>query len=335
MMMRRVFCVVLALTLLCCCLCVFAAEEEVEEEEVPVDAVCAGDGENVGRWQLRGRPLWYNCTAEASGLGKMICGMGAGNCAPGDVKRRAERGAEDGVFEIKVHTPTPGQVKSWWESNVEPRPATAEGGPAKPPEERPPVAPEEEAPRDTTTISSKSSPAGVEGSARALSLPPTTPRDAGANSAAGAAGKTDPSSPATLQAQNPAPSGDIQGAAHSTSAASESPPDPEPTESGEHSSHDPPAGRQEEAAAAPPTQLSQTGEDGGAAEGTEEDTANTTDAATSEGNATAAGMPVPLSSAPTTKALENSAGNDACFHSPRLHALPLLVLAALTYGTLG
>ncbi|KAF8286791.1 hypothetical protein TcBrA4_0024550 [Trypanosoma cruzi] len=334
-MMRRVFCVVLALTLLCCCLCVFAAEEEVEEEEVPVDAVCAGDGEKVGRWQLRGRPLWYNCTAEASGLGKMICGMGAGNCAPEDVKRRVERGAEDGVFEIKVNLFTPGRVKSWWESNVEPKPATAAIVPAKPAEEITPVAREEEAPRDTTTISSESSPAGVGGSARALSLPPTTPRDAVANSAAGAAGKTDPSFPATLQAQNPAPSGELQGAAHSTSAASESPPDPEPKESGEHSSHDPPAGRQEEAAAAPPTQLSQTGEDGGAAEGAEGDTANTTDAATSEGNATAAGMPAPLSSAPTTKALENSAGNDACFHDTRLHARLLLVLAALTYGTLG
>ncbi|EAN84581.1 hypothetical protein Tc00.1047053508853.30 [Trypanosoma cruzi] len=334
-MMRRVFCVVLALTLLCCCLCVFAAEEEVEEEVLPVDAVCAGDGENVGRWQLRGRPLWYNCTAEASGLGKMICGMGAGNCAPEDVKKRVEGNAKDGVFEIKFHTPTPGRVKSWWESNVEPKPATAASGPAKPAEERPPVDREEEAPRDTTTISSGSSPAGVGGSAGALSLPPTTPRDAGANAAAGAAGKTDPSPPATLQAQNPAPSGELQGAAHSASAASKSPPDPEPTESGEHSSHDPPAGRQEETVDAPPTRLSQTGEDGGAAEGAEEDTADTTDAATSEGNATAAGMPAPLSSAPTTKALENSAGNDACFHDPRLHTRLLLVLAALTYGTLG
>ncbi|KAF8286790.1 90 kDa surface protein [Trypanosoma cruzi] len=53
---------------------------------------------------------------------------------------------------------------------------------------------------------------------------------------------------------------------------------------------------QEENAAAPPTQLSQTGGDGGAAGGTEE---------------------------------------DACFHDTRLHALPLLLLAVLAYGTLG
>ncbi|KAF8281607.1 hypothetical protein TcYC6_0007010 [Trypanosoma cruzi] len=312
MMMCRVFCVLFAFTLLCCCLCVFAAEEEEEEEEVLlVDAVCAADGEKVGRWQLRGKSLWYNCTAEASGLGRMICGMGAGNCAPEDVKRRIERNAKDGVFEIKFHTPTSGRVKSWWESNVEPKPATAAIGPAKPLEERPPVAREEEAPRDTTTISSESSPAG-------------------------AAGKTDPSPPETLQAQNSTLSGDIQGAAHSTSAAPESPPDPEPTESGEHSSHDPPAGRQEETAAAPPTQLSQTGEGGGAAEGAEGETAtNTTDAATSEVNSTAAGMPAPLSSATPTKALENSVGNDACFYDTRLHTLPLLVLAVLAYGTQG
>ncbi|ESS55083.1 putative 90 kDa surface protein [Trypanosoma cruzi Dm28c] len=53
---------------------------------------------------------------------------------------------------------------------------------------------------------------------------------------------------------------------------------------------------QEENAAAPPTQLSQTGGDGGAAGGTKE---------------------------------------DACFHDTRLHALPLLLLAVLAYGTLG
>ncbi|RNF06098.1 putative 90 kDa surface protein [Trypanosoma cruzi] len=72
--------------------------------------------------------------------------------------------------------------------------------------------------------------------------------------------------------------------------------DPELTESGEHSSHDPPVELQEENAAAPPTQLSQTGEDGGAAGGAEGDT---------------------------------------CFHDTRLHALPLLLLAVLAYGTLG
>ncbi|EKG00032.1 hypothetical protein TCSYLVIO_009042, partial [Trypanosoma cruzi] len=284
-MMRRVFCVLLALTLLCCCSCVFAVEgkEEQEPQVTQLNAECADDG-NVARWQLPGKSLWYNCTDAAAGIGEVICDVGAGNCAPEVVQRRVEGNAEDGVFEFKVTFITPSRMKGWWERNME-KPATVESGPAKPPEERPPVAPEEEAPRDTTKISSESSPAVAE----------------------------------TSQASDSAPSGELQGAAHSTSAASESPPDPEPTESGEHSSHDPPAGRQEEAAAAPPTQLSQTGEDGGAAEGVEEDTANTTDAATSEGNSTAAGMPVPLSSAPTTKALENSAGNDACFHSPRLH----------------
>ncbi|KAF5222432.1 hypothetical protein ECC02_004472 [Trypanosoma cruzi] len=66
-----------------------------------------------------------------------------------------------------------------------------------------------------------------------------------------------------------------------------------------------------------------------------EDNTNTTDTATSEGNPTAAGMPAPLSSAPTTNALESSAGNDACFHDIRLHAPLLLALAALAYTTLG
>ncbi|EKF29449.1 hypothetical protein MOQ_006768 [Trypanosoma cruzi marinkellei] len=339
MMMCRVFCAVLALTLLCCCFsCVFATEEE-EEEELSVDAVCVDGGDKVGRWQLRGKSLWYNCTAEARGLGKMICSMGVGNCAPEDVKKRIEGGAMDGVFEIKFVTPTQSQVESWWESNVEPKVATVASVPATPLEAGPPVAQEEEAPRVTTSgPNSESSPAGVEGSAGALSSPPAAPGGTGANSAAGAAGTTDPSLPATLQAQNSAPSGDPQDAARSDSAASaapESPPDPEPTEGGGHSSHNSSVGRQEETSAAPPTQLSQTDEGGGAAEGAEEDTATTSDAANGEVNSTAAGMPTSLSSPPTTNALENSVGNDACFHDTPLHAPLLLVLAALAYGTLG
>ncbi|EAN81022.1 mucin TcMUC, putative, partial [Trypanosoma cruzi] len=80
----------------------------------------------------------------------------------------------------------------------------------------------------------------------------------------------------------------------------------------------------------------QTGEGRGAAEGAEEDTAAKHHRdCSSEGNNMAASMPAPLSSAPTTNAPENSVGTDACFHDTHLHALPLLVLAALTYGTLG
>ncbi|EKF29232.1 mucin-associated surface protein (MASP), putative, partial [Trypanosoma cruzi marinkellei] len=62
------------------------------------------------------------------------------------------------------------------------------------------------------------------------------------------------------------------------------------------------------------------------------DNTNTTDTATSEENSTAAGMPAPLSSVPTTNALGSSVGNDACFHDTRVHARLLLVLAALAYG---
>ncbi|RNC53633.1 mucin TcMUCII, partial [Trypanosoma cruzi] len=68
---------------------------------------------------------------------------------------------------------------------------------------------------------------------------------------------------------------------------------------------------------------------------THDDNTNTTDTATCEGNSTAAGMLAPLSSAPTTKALESSVGNDACFHDTRLHAPLLLALAALAYAALG
>ncbi|KAF8304139.1 putative serine-alanine-and proline-rich protein [Trypanosoma cruzi] len=387
-MMCRVFCVVLSLTLLCCCSCVFAVEEEEEDEEVlPVNAVCAGEGEKVARWQLRGKSLWYNCTAEAGGLGSVICGMGVGNCEPEDVERRTKGVAKDGVFTINVSTFTPSAVKSWWERNVE-KAVTAAIGAAKPPEvprsppddkdsrdtstpdsespadaansagapslaeapggagesvpaTRPeagiPAARQEEASRDASTTNSKSSPAVVENSTDVPSSSlPATPGGAGANSAAGAAATTDPS-PEASQASDSAPSAELQRPSHSTSAASaasESPPDPKPTEGGDHSSHDPPVELQEETAAAPPNQLSQTGEDGGAAEGAEEDTANT-ETASSEVNSTAADMPAPLSSAPTTNALEKSVGTDACFHDTLLHARLLLVLAALTYGTLG
>ncbi|KAF5216837.1 hypothetical protein ECC02_010354 [Trypanosoma cruzi] len=202
-----------------------------------------------------------------------------------------------------------------------------------------PAARQEEASRDASTTNSKSSPAVVENSTDVPpSSLPATPGGAGANSAAGAAATTDSSAEAS-RAPDSAPAGDPQGAAHSTSAASaasESIPDPKPTEGGDHPSHEPPVELREETAAAPPTQLSQTGEDGGAAGGAEEVTAaNTTETDSSEGNNMAASMPAPLSSAPTTNALEKSVGTDACFHDTHLHALPPLVLAALTYGTLG
>ncbi|KAF8277405.1 putative serine-alanine-and proline-rich protein [Trypanosoma cruzi] len=224
--------------------------------------------------------------------------------------------------------------------------AEAPGGsgeivPAKPLEGEPPSPQEDKISRETSSRpDSESSSAVVENSTDVPPPPPppATPGGAGANSAAGAAATTDTSA-AALGALDPAPSGDPQGAAHSASAASPAPesiPDPEPTEGGDHSSHEPPVELREETAAAPPNQLSQTGEEGGAAGGTEEDTAaNTTDTASSEVNSTAASMPAPLSSAPKKNALENSVGTDACFHGTRLRALPPLFLAALTYGTLG
>ncbi|EAN96008.1 90 kDa surface protein, putative [Trypanosoma cruzi] len=388
-MMCRVFCVVLVLALLCCCSCVFAVEEE-EPQVTQVDAVCAGK-DKLGRWQLRGTSLWYNCTTAAAGFGQMICGMGVGNCEPEDVQRRIKDGAKDGVFTINVTSPNPSAVKSWWQRNVESKAVTVASVPAKPPEGPPgspedkisretssradseppadaesaagapslagapggagesvpatrpeagtPAARQEEASRDASTTNSKSPPAVVENSTDVPpSSLPATPGGAGANSAAGTAATTDSSAEAS-RAPDSAPAGDPQGAAHSTSAASaapESPPDPKPTEGSDHSSHDPPVELREETAAAPPTQLSQTGEEGGAAGGAEEDAANTTtETASGEGNNMAASMPAPLSSAPTTNALENSVGTDACFHDTRLHALPPLVLAALTYGTLG
>ncbi|EAN99872.1 90 kDa surface protein [Trypanosoma cruzi] len=338
--MRRVFCVLLVLALLCCCSCVFAVEE-VEEQEpqvTQVNAECAGDG-NVARWQLPGNSLWYNCTVEDNGVGKEICGMGGGNCTSEASQSRAKGVAKGGVFTINVTSPTPSAVKSWWESNVKSKAVTVESVAAKPPE-GPPSPPDEKISRETfSRPDSESFPDGAENSADVPpSPPPATPGGAGANPVAGAAATTDPSA-AALGALDSAPSGDPQGPSHSASAASpapESPPDPKPTEGGGHSSHEPPVELREETAAAPPTQLSQTGEDGGAAEGTEEDTAaNATDTASGEGNATAAGMSAPLSSAPTTNALENSVGTDACFHGTHLNALPLLFLAVLAYGTLG
>ncbi|KAF8277545.1 putative serine-alanine-and proline-rich protein [Trypanosoma cruzi] len=234
------------------------------------------------------------------------------------------------VVEVVAGVPSPAEVPS----------DSGEIGLATRPEAGPPAARQEEASRDASKKNSESLPAVVENSTDVPPPPPpATPGSAGANSAAVAAATTDSSSSAASQASDPAPSGDPQGAAHSASAASPAPesiPDPEPTEGDGHSSHEPPVELQEETAAAPPNQLSQTGEEGGAAEGTEEDTAaNATDTAASEGNSTAASMPAPLSSAPTKNALEKSVGTDACFHGTRLRALPPLVLAALTYGTLG
>ncbi|KAF8277437.1 serine-alanine-and proline-rich protein [Trypanosoma cruzi] len=137
-MMCRVFFVVLVLALLCCCSCVFAVEEEEEQEPqvTQVNAECAGDG-NVARWQLRGKPLWYNCTDAASDAGKMICGMGVGNCAPEASQSRTKGVAKDGVFTINVSTFTQNQVKNWWERNVE-KDVTVASVPAKPPAARTP-----------------------------------------------------------------------------------------------------------------------------------------------------------------------------------------------------
>ncbi|RNF07957.1 90 kDa surface protein [Trypanosoma cruzi] len=313
--MCRVFCVVLVLALLCCCSCVFAVEEEEEPQVTQVDAECAGK-DKLRRWQLRGKPLWYNCTDAATGVGQMICGMGVGNCASEASQSRTKGVAKDGVFTINVTSPTPDILESWWERNLE-KAATVASVPAKTPEAGPPGSGEHKAPGD------------------ASSRPDSDSSSAGANSAAVAAATTDPSAAAS-QASDPAPSGELQGPAHSASPASESLLDPKPTEGGDHSSHDPSVELREETAAAPPTQLSQTGEDGGAAGGTEEDTAaNATDTASGEGNSTAASMPAPLSSASTKNALEKSVGTDACFHDTHLHALPPLVLAALIYGTLG
>ncbi|KAF5219570.1 hypothetical protein ECC02_007406 [Trypanosoma cruzi] len=338
-MMRRVFCVVLVLALLCCCSCVFAVEEGEEQEPqvTQVNAECAGK-DKLGRWQLPGKSLWYNCTDSARGAGQMICGMGVGNCASGVSQTRAKGVANGGVFTIDVDTPTPSILESWWERNVEPKAATVASGTSKPLEAGTLGPREQKAPGDTSTTDSESSPVAADSAGALPPPPPATPGGAGANSAAGAAATTDPSSEAS-QASDSAPSGELQGPSRSTSAASAAPeslPDPKPTEGGDHSSHGPPVELQEETTAAPPTQLSQTGEDGGAAGGAEGDTAaNNTDTASSEGNNMAASMPSTLSFAPTTNALEKSVGTDACFHDTHLLSRLLLVLAVLAYETLG
>ncbi|EKF28085.1 90 kDa surface protein, putative, partial [Trypanosoma cruzi marinkellei] len=268
-----------------------------------------------------------NCTDSASGAGKMICGMGVGNCAPEALQSRTkDGGAGSVVFTINVTSPTPNVLEKWWERHVEKKAATVEGDLAKPRDEVTAGSPKQKAPVDTSFSQDSGSPAaGAEGP---LGAPPPPP--------GGAAATTDPSPSAASQVPDSAPSGEPHDAAHSNSAASaapESSPDPNSTAGGGHSSHDPSVEPQEETSATPPTQLSQTGEDGGAAGGAEEDTAaTTTDTASSEGNSTAASTPAPLSSAPTTSALENRVGADACFHDTRLHTLPLLVLAVLTYG---
>ncbi|ESS62480.1 90 kDa surface protein [Trypanosoma cruzi Dm28c] len=175
-MMRRVFCVVLVLALLCCCSCVFAVEEE-EPQVTQVDAVCLGDG-NVARWQLRGKSLWYNCTDAASGAGKMICGMGIGNCESEASQTRTKGVAKDGVFTINVDTPTPIILKNWWKRNVE-KDVVVAIVPAKPPEAGPPGSREHKDSRDASSRpDSDSLPAGAEGAAGAPS-PAEAPGDSG------------------------------------------------------------------------------------------------------------------------------------------------------------
>ncbi|KAF8279048.1 90 kDa surface protein [Trypanosoma cruzi] len=234
-MMCRVFCVVLVLALLCCCSCVFAVEEEEEPQVTQVDAECAGK-DKLRRWQLRGKPLWYNCTDAATGVGQMICGMGVGNCASEASLSRTKGVAKDGVFTINVTSPTPDILESWWKRNVE-KDVVVASVPAKTPEAGPPGSGEHKAPGDASSRpDSDSSSAGAEGAAGSPSPPPpATPGSAGANSAAVAAATTDPSAAAS-QASDPAPSGELQGPVHSASPASESLLDPKPTEGGDHSS---------------------------------------------------------------------------------------------------
>ncbi|EKF29376.1 90 kDa surface protein, putative,serine-alanine-and proline-rich protein, putative, partial [Trypanosoma cruzi marinkellei] len=245
MLMSHVFCVVLVLALLCCCSCVFAVEEG--EEVLQVDAVCAEGGGKVGRWQLRGKSLWYNCTDSGSGFGDMICGMGVGNCELEEVQKRIKGGTKDGVFTINVTSFTPIRVKDWWERKVESKAAPVASVPAKPPAAGLPSSREGKALADTSSRpDSESPPAGAADSADASSLAtasgsagqsgPATRPEAGApvaqeeaprdtstknsESPPGAAGTTDPSSSGTSRALDSAPAGDRQDAAHSTSAAS-------------------------------------------------------------------------------------------------------------------
>ncbi|ESS63362.1 serine-alanine-and proline-rich protein [Trypanosoma cruzi Dm28c] len=149
-MMCRVFCVVLVLALLCCCSCVFAAKEEEEQQPqvTQVNAVCAGR-DKLGRWQLPGKSLWYNCTAATVDFGQMICSMGVGNCASEASQSRTKGVAKDGVFTINVSTFTQNQVKNWWERNVE-KAVTAAIVPAKPPAALTPGSQEHKAPGDAT-----------------------------------------------------------------------------------------------------------------------------------------------------------------------------------------
>ncbi|KAF8277746.1 serine-alanine-and proline-rich protein [Trypanosoma cruzi] len=179
-MMCRVFCVVLVLALLCCCSCVFAAKEEEEQQPqvTQVNAECAGDG-NVARWQLPGKSLWYNCTAATVDFGQMICGMGVGNCAPEDVKKRIKDGAEHGVFTINVSTFTQNQVKNWWERNVEPKAVTVAIVPAKPPAARTPGPQEEEISRDTSPTPDSVSPTAVVEVVAGVPSPAEVPSDSG------------------------------------------------------------------------------------------------------------------------------------------------------------
>ncbi|EKF28721.1 90 kDa surface protein, putative,serine-alanine-and proline-rich protein, putative [Trypanosoma cruzi marinkellei] len=230
MLMSRVFCVVLALTLLCCCSCVFAVEEG--EEVLQVNAVCAEGGGKVGRWQLRGKSLWYNCTDSASGFGQVICDMGVGNCEPEEVEKRKNTGANDGVFTINVTSTTPIRVKNWWEREVESKAATVASVPATPPAAGLPASREGKALGDTSARpDSESPPAGAADSADAPLLAtssgsageggPATRPEAGApvaqeeaprdtstknsESPPGAAGTTDPSSSGTSRALDSAP----------------------------------------------------------------------------------------------------------------------------------
>ncbi|EKF26414.1 90 kDa surface protein, putative, partial [Trypanosoma cruzi marinkellei] len=208
--------------------CVFAVDVKEPQEEEPqvtqVYAECAESGGKVGRWQLTEKTLWYNCTDSASGAGKMICGMGVGNCAPEALQSRTkDGGAGSVVFTINVTSPTPNVLEKWWERHVEKKAATVEGDLAKPPEEVTAGSPKQKAPGDTSfSQDSGTTSAGVE-------APPSPPGGAGANSAAGSAATTDPSPSAASQEPDSAPSGEPHDAAHSNSAASaapESSPDP-------------------------------------------------------------------------------------------------------------
>nr|AAK30075.1 serine-alanine-and proline-rich protein [Trypanosoma cruzi] len=172
-------------------------EEEEEPQVTQVDAECAGK-DKLRRWQLQGKPLWYNCTDAATGVGQMICDMGFGNCASEASQSRTKGVAKDGVFTINVTSPTTDILESWWKRNLE-KAATVASVPAKTPEAGPPGSGEHKAPGDTSSRpDSDSSSAVSEGAAGSPSPPPpATPGSAGANSAAVAAATTDPSAAAS------------------------------------------------------------------------------------------------------------------------------------------